>query len=470
LCFTGAERKITKNVRFDFGQETKWEIQAHSRRTPLHRGRGHDGLVASPEIDMKKIPPVIIVCVLWIAFAASPILFSSPPLPTVFFFTDHPGLQMAGRALLVALLAAVTAGIWQYDPEPGRVKTIRYCGFALLAAFLTDLHFHTVDLFYMDWQIDQFGGILTHTYQPPDQYRFLPHGTLWWMALGNGDFKFSYLAYRFFFTFLLCHSIYRLARLYLSPQNSILIVFLYGAFYPLSTRYYHGNLLDPMSHLVMLTALYYCRLRQFWSFFWLFVLGVFIKETMLLLAPCYYLMNLETTGPREKHNRQQIVLLGLTGMAVFFACRLPFHFGYSFESLNRTAELMIYANLGMSRAQMWSKVSVFERYLHPVLFLFMWLPLILWQRRRLPVSLFWTSLYLAAGLYATNLCFGWNHESRNFIPGLVLLLISTMIILDGWVTEKTVRTINYIKHDSQAGEDSGETPARESMKTPLKKV
>jgi hypothetical protein len=428
--------KITANVRFDFERETKWEAPADCCYALLQRGRGRDDRGTLQETDMKNIPTVIIVCVLWIAFGASPILFSSPPLPTVFFFTGHPGLQMAGKALLVLALAIITRGIWQQDPEPGRLKTIRYFGFALLAALLTDLHFHTVDLFHMDWQINQYGGILMHNYQPPDQYRFLPQGTLWWMALSNGDFIFSYLAYRFFFTFLLCHAIYRLARLYLSPQNSILIVFLYGAFYPLSTRYYYGNLLDPMSHLVMVTAFYYCRLRKFWSFFWLFVLGVFIKETMLLLAPCYYLMNLETTRLREERNWRQIILLGITGMAVFFACRLPFHFVYSFESLNRTPQCMIYANLGMSRAQVWSTVPVFERYLHPVLFLFMWLPLIIWQRRRLPVSLFWTSLYLAAGLYATNLCFGWNYESRNFIPGLVLLLISTMIILDGWATEK----------------------------------
>jgi hypothetical protein len=372
---------------------------------------------------------IVVVCVLWIVCGASPILFSSLPAPTVFFFAQHPGIQLAGKALLLAMLVAMTGILWRYDPEPGRVKGIRYCGFVLLAALLTDVHYYTVDSFHMVWQIRQFFSILMHTCEPPDQYRFLPQGTLWWMMLGNGDFEFSYLAYRFFFTFLLCQSIYRLARLYLTRHNSVLIVFLYGAFYPLSTRYYYGNLLDPMSHLVLLTALFYCRQRKFWSFFWLFVLGVFIKETMLLLAPCYYLMNLETFGLGEKRNWQRIILLGVTGMAVFFLCRLPFHFNYDFKSLNRTPESMIYANLGFSRDWVTNTVPVFQRYLHPLLFLFMWFPLIIWQRRRLPASLFWTSLYLAAGLYSTNLCFGWNYESRNFIPGLVLLLICTMIIL-----------------------------------------
>jgi hypothetical protein len=68
--------------------------------------------------------------------------------------------------------------------------------------------------------------------------------------------------------------------------------------------------------------------------------------------------------------------------------------------------------------------------LHPVLFIFMWLPLIIWRRTLLPSSLFWTSLYLAAALYATNLCFGWNYESRNFVPALVVLLVGTMTIVN----------------------------------------
>jgi hypothetical protein len=388
----------------------------------------------SPERG-RNFPLVPVACVVWIVLGAAPILFSCSPLPTGAFFDSHPILQLAGKALLLAILAVVTAVIWRCDPERTRAKAVRYCGFLLLAALLTDVHWHTVDLYRSDWQHEQYNGILAHNYQPPDQYRFLSQGTLWWMALTNGTFFFSYVIYRFFFTFLLCLSIYRLARLYLEPRTSVLIVFLYGVFYPLSTRYYYGNLLDPMSHLVMLTAFYYCRQRRFWSFFWLFVLGVFIKETMLLLAPCYYLMNLETAGLRQERNWQRIILLGVVGMAVFLACRLPFHFSYDLQSLNRTKEIMVWANLGLSRALITSGTSVFQRYLHSVLFLLMWLPLIVLQRRRLPASLFWTAIYLTAGLYLSNLCFGWNYESRNFIPGLVLLLICTMIILVDWMAE-----------------------------------
>ena len=372
-------------------------------------------------------------------FGTSPILFACPPAPTHSFFNENPGWQMLGRVFLAVIIAMAVLVTGRLDPEKGAAKVIRCCGFVLLAALLTDLHFFTVDVFNIRWQLDQYNGILNHTCQPPDQYRFLPQGTLWWMILGNGDFVFSYLAYRFFFTFLVCQSIYLFGRLYLTPRDAVIVVLLYAAFYPLSTRYYYGNLLDPMSHAVMLATLTCCQRRQSWQMFWLFVLGMFIKETMLLIIPCYYLMNSETFRFRDSRVLGRLALLAVAGLVVFLACRIPFHFNYDFKTLNRTTELMAYSNLGLARGQTQSTVSVFQRYLHPILFIFMWLPLIVWRRKMLPRSLFWTALYLAVAFYLTNLCFGWNYESRNFVPALIFLLVCTMLIVNRLIEAKPPR-------------------------------
>ena len=385
---------------------------------------------------MKKVPVISLIAILWIVFGSAPVIFSWPPMPSLAYFKAHPSAQFVGMDVLITLLAAVTLFALRADSGSDRAKVIRYGGFALLSVLLTDIHYDMVDRFHMNWQVAQFNDILTHTALPPYQYRFLSQGTLWWMTLLTGDFQFAYMMFRLFFTFLLCHTIYRLARSYLPSVHSVLVVFIYAAFYTLSTRYYFGNLFDPMSHLVILAGLYYCRQRQFWSFFWVFILGVFIKETTLLLAPCYYLMNLENTRPFEKQNLRRMILLGGAGTLVFFACRLPFHFNYDFESLNRIPESMVYANLGIGHPKMASPVSIYMRYAHPFLFLFMWLPVIVWGRRRLPASLFWTGIYLAATLYITNTFFGWNYESRNFIPGLVVLVIGTLVVLTDWVGEK----------------------------------
>ena len=82
-----------------------------------------------------------------------------------------------------------------------------------------------------------------------------------------------------------------------------------------------------------------------------------------------------------------------------------------------------------------SPVSVFQRHLHPILFIFMWLPLIILRRDFLPRSLFWTALYFAAAIYLTNLFFSWNHESRNFVPVLVVLLVCTISIMNRLIAE-----------------------------------
>jgi hypothetical protein len=374
---------------------------------------------------------VIAACIGLIVLGASPIVLSWQPFPTLAFFNQYPGWRQAGRVFLAAVVAGAIFLIGRLDPEKGVAKTMRYCGFVLLASLLTDLHFHTVDMANLDWQIGQYNDILHHKFIPPHQYRFLPQGTLWWMILCNGDFVFSYIAYRFLFTFLVCQAIYSFARQYLAPRDAVIVVLGYGAFYPLSTRYYNGNLLDPMSHAVMLAALT-CRGRQqFWVLFCLFVLGMCIKETMLVIAPCYYLMNLETFRSRDYPAMVRVALLGAVGCAVFLACRLPFYFGYDLRSLNGTPELMIYSNLGIGSGHIPHPASVFQRYLHPVLFIFMLLPFIVWRRRLLPLSLFWTTLYLAAVIYITNLLFSWNTESRNFIPALVLLMVCMMIIING---------------------------------------
>lgn len=375
-----------------------------------------------------------------IVLGSIPIFFSWQPAPTFGFFNSHPDLKMLGRGVLTAIIAALVFVTCSLDSERGMAAVIRCCAFVLVGALLTDIHFYSRDIFKLDWQVEQYNGILLHTYLPPDQYRFLPQGILWWMIIGNGDFIFSYLAYRFFATYLLCQFVYKFSRLYLPPRDSVIVVLVYAAFYQLSTRYYYGNMLDPMSHAVMFAALISCHRRHFWELFCFFILGMFIKETMIVMLPCYYLMNLDDYRPNDMGLCRRIALLGAASAVVFLVCRIPFHFNFDFQTLNRTNGLMVFSNLGIPGAQAQSTVSVFQRYLHPVLFIFMWLPLIIWRRKQLPPTLFWTTIYIATSLYFANLCFGWNYESRNFVPALILLLVCTVLILNSILAPEQIDT------------------------------
>jgi hypothetical protein len=371
---------------------------------------------------------VAALCAGFTVLSALPIALGWPPAANV-LFEQAPGLQRLGCLALAVVLGSQIVLIARLDPEANAWRTARHLGFVLLAALLTAIHFSTVDVLNLGWQWGQYESIVRHHAKPPDQYRFLSQGTLWWMFQSNGAFVFSYVAYRLFFTVLVCHAIYQFARLYLSALQGVIVVLVYACFYPLSIRYYQGSLCDPTSHAVMLTALIFCQRRAFGVVLSLMLMGVFIKETMLVIAPCWLLLDPDKPPQWNRRDMLRAGILVAAGMGVFLLCRLPFHFQYDFRSLNRTTELMIWSNLGFSRGHHSTIVSVFERYWHPALFLFMWLPLIIWKRALLPPSLFRTALYLAAALYLTNLCFGWNYESRNFVPALVLLVVSTTVIM-----------------------------------------
>jgi hypothetical protein len=359
---------------------------------------------------------------------ALPVVCGWPPEPSN-LFARAPGWQFLGCLALVTVLGLLLGLVARLDAETGSGKAARHVGFTLLAALLTGLHFCTVDVLHLDWQWAQYRAVLGHFCAPPDQYRFLSQGTLWWMLQTNGSFTFSYLAYRFFFTCLLCHAIYTFARLYLRPLHAIIVVLVYAAFYRLSTRYYYGNLCDPTSHTVMLMALFFCQRRQFGAVICLVVLGTFIKETMLVIAPCWLLLGPEPPTRWRYQDMLRVAVLVVAALGVFLACRVPFHFHCDFQSLNRTSQLMVRSNFGLPHAHHTSLVPVFERYLHPVLFLFMWVPVLMWRRDLLPPGLIRTALYLAAALFATNLCFSWNYESRNFVPGLVLLVVCAVKVI-----------------------------------------
>jgi hypothetical protein len=77
--------------------------------------------------------------------------------------------------------------------KKGRRKQCVIAVLHLPAALLTGLHFHTVDIIHLNWQIAQYNHILHHSGIALHQYRFLPQGTLWWMIVGRGDFNFSSL-------------------------------------------------------------------------------------------------------------------------------------------------------------------------------------------------------------------------------------------------------------------------------------
>lgn len=373
---------------------------------------------------------VIAGSILLIIIGTLPVLFKYPPAPSFKLFSQAPALGLMAKILMGICFIAMLFLIDKLSSTQTPNKFFFYSGFLVLSFLLTELHFYITDIYRLKWQADQYIRILAGTYGPPHQYRFLPQGILWWLCLFSGDFLFSYLSYRFLFTFAVCLSLYKLSRLYNSHKDSLIVVLGYAVFYPLSILYYYGNLLDPMFHGVFILILIYCRNKKFWQVFFLLALGMFIKETVILAIPCYYLLNIESLRLIGKKVFLQMFCLFIACLFLFLLCRIPFDFRYTLEGLNGTEQLMILSNLGFSGGMAQSTVSVFARYLHPVLFIFIWVPILIYKRKFLSRSLFCTSMYLAVSIYLTNLCFGWNYESRNFIPALSMLLVSTAAVFN----------------------------------------
>ena len=390
---------------------------------------------------------VITGCVLLIVMGSLPVLLSFPDLLKINLLDESQVLKLTAQVFIVLFLLGIIFLIAKLDSMPTPMKFFLYGGFLLLALILTDIHWDTVDtmrqihksdgpqinLLKFDWQINQYIKIIRGKENPPHQYRFLPHGVLWWIFQPSRNFRFAYNTYRCFFTFWVLLSLYKLSRIYNPHKESLIVVFLYAILYPLSVRYYYGNILDPMFHTIFFMALMYCQKRRMPEFVLLVTAGMLVKETIILVLPCWYLLNMELPFLMRKKMILQLGLLAGWCVVLFLACRIPFGFCYNNKALNGVSQLMIMDNLGFGGMKI--PIPVWVRYMHPALFIFIWLGILILYRKFISRSLFYTAIYLSVFIYLTNLCFGWNYESRNFIPAFGVLAIAAVSIFSQMKTQ-----------------------------------
>lgn len=82
---------------------------------------------------------------------------------------------------------------------------------------------------------------------------------------------------------------------------------------------------------------------------------------------------------------------------------------------------MIGTNLGFGEPLYESQAPGYQNYLQPLLFAGIFLPFIALRWRAIDARLKAIFLTLVPLLLASNLCFGWMYESRNYLPLLPLL-------------------------------------------------
>jgi hypothetical protein len=322
--------------------------------------------------------------------------------------------------LLMGLVLAIRVRMDRAtEPYPARNMAL----FAVLAACMTLTHWFIVDRHdeVRQWQRriywQQFNGDL----EAPHNYRPLPYYFVRLVERLTDNWDFACLSYRWFFTAWFLWAAHRLARHYLDGRRALLTLIPLVMLYPLSILRYWGQLTDPLSHLLFVLAFLYVLENRPVALAGALTLGVLAKETAVIVVPGY----LACYGRRGWLEWLVAGALGAVCAMAFLAARQPFGWRPGAANMNG-AGLMIGTNLGIGEPLAAMPCALWENYLHPLLFVGLFVPAILWRWRVLDPHLRALFLVVTSLLLLSNVCFGWLAESRNYMP--LVPLLATMAI------------------------------------------
>ena len=371
-------------------------------------------------LDVPALPLLAVLCILPLLVERGPVVFVHPYRSTAVAWLARIAV-VAGMALTIGLSAW-----WNRARESWKVS----CLLAAVAAFMAGWHWFFVDsqAHLAAWQRRLYLDILNQwpddsgQLRVPHQFRPLPYGFVRGLEWVTGDFWFSCVAYRWFFTYWFLWWSYRLARFLVPRSAAWIAVVPVVVLYPFSVAHYAGQLTDPLSHALFALALVYIVEDRWIALSIALALGVLAKETAVLLVPayyaCYWRDGISVVA--------KTAALGATCVAAYFAARLPLGWSLGYGSINGTEGLMIADNLGIGPPRYLGAVPVVFNYLHPLLFVGSFLPFIAWNWRRIDARLRAIYVVVTPLLLFSNLCFGWMYESRNYVP--LLPLQATMVL------------------------------------------
>jgi hypothetical protein len=373
--------------------------------------------------------------------ALAPLFFSSRPMR--FIASYPPSLADLGKVAVVFSMG-LTIGLGAMYERP-RLRTLgRSLILVVLAGFMTLWHWRNVDseqrhlpnpyapegytVFSVrdHWQRPLYLAVLNQQTerQPglspvPHVFRPLPYGFTRSLELLTGDWVFACFTYRWFFTYWFLWASFRFAQVFQAGWRPWLTVAAVVILYPFSIRHYGGQLTDPLSHALFVLSMSYVVEDRFILLAASLALGVLAKETAVILVPAYWAC----------YCRQGWIavlkagLLSLVCITAFAAARLPVGWQPGLGSINGARGLMIGTNLGIGVPLDKPDAPPEQNYLQPLLFIGAWLPWIFWHWPETDPRLRRLFMVLTPLLLASNLCFGWMYESRNYMPLIPLLAV-----------------------------------------------
>jgi hypothetical protein len=300
--------------------------------------------------------------------------------------------------------------------------------FCVVFAFLTTyLHIWLVDLGQyfrefnnLDWQIYLHDAVVNLRADAapdkirtiPDVYRFLPNSLVRLLEQITGDFSTARDGYRNLFGVLLFYSLYRFARLFLRHGGSLFCLALWTAVFPVSFRYYAGQLTDPLSHLSFILAFIFIETEQFVYLLLTLMIGCLAKESVVAMAGYYGFFRW-----REKSYVVKTILLVLAPVAVCAIARVcVLHDAPNYEQIS-----------GVPPGHVVDNWNDYSRWFPGLLYTVgIFSPFIFINWRNSPWSLRSLALYLFPVLFVSSLVFSWLREARNFMPLVAILTVLTV--------------------------------------------
>jgi uncharacterized membrane protein len=185
-----------------------------------------------------------------------------------------------------------------------------------------------------------------------------------------------------------------------------------------------GQLTDPLSHFLFVLSLIWLLEDRPWPLAACLALGVAAKETAVLIVPvylaCFWRQGLRawitTAG------------LGLACLVSYLAVRLPQGWHPALTDVHGLDQLMIGTNLGLGEPIARRGAPLWANYLYPLVFVGLFLVPLAWHWRRLDPRLRTVCATLVPLLLASNVCFGWLYEARNYMLLIPLLATAALSV------------------------------------------
>ena len=288
------------------------------------------------------------------------------------------------------------------------------------AAFSNHVHYIVVELGHFfpvsqfkdntAWQYYMHRGILAlSAAYIPHSYRFLPDALIGVMEWATGSFEGARLANALIFYGLLYAFTFRLARVYLSTVGSIAVIVLVLVVYPVTSSWYAGQPIDPMSHLSFVVCMWALASGQEAPFGASLIAGCFAKESVLIVAPCraFY-------GERRVRAVLLAILYSVLTLAAIAAIRLIVNGGtFSYGGVSGVEPGFFATNFAEYRE--WVPQYVFS--------LGIFVPGAVWGWKWMDRSFRLTCLVVTAGVVISSAMFSWLTEVRNLVPAVVMFAI-----------------------------------------------